>query len=346
MSERNEKPTPRRLRKAREDGQVPRSRILAAAMPVLAAGWALGGLGRQWPDAAGFARAAFGGREDPVHLAARALWLLASLGLPVLGAAWVAAGLAGVLQAGFGFFPGQCAPKAERADPLKGLKRVASLQALKESARPAAVAAALALLGAAAVEEAVERCRRVPLPDGVGQAVRSAAPAEALLERVAAALVGFGALDLLLARWLHQRSLRMSRDEVKQEHKQQEGDPHHKSKRKALHRQLALAGPARSVAQATVVVVNPTHIAVALRYAPAECAAPYVVARGRDGDAHAIRKAANQMRVPIVKDIPLARSLVHCEVGDEIPEELFRAAAAILRTVLDPQLLPPPGAAR
>jgi type III secretion protein U len=122
---------------------------------------------------------------------------------------------------------------------------------------------------------------------------------------------------------------------VKNEHKESEGDPHHKHQRRALHRQLAAGGPARGVRAATAVVVNPTHIAVAHRYEPKECDAPYLVAKGRESDALALRRAAEQLGIPVVRDIPLARSLVQFDVGMEIPEELYQAAAAVLTAALD-----------
>lgn len=342
MSERTEQPTPRRLQRAREDGQHPRSRILSAALPTLGAALGLSLTGREaWTGLAAWARQAFSTEGAPRALCERGLELLVAASAPALGCAFAAAAAGGLLQAGPQLNLAHLAPKAERLDWAAGLKRVATLKALSEAARPALAVVALLALGAAAVREALERGRAVIRPDGAAAFLGALAPLGDVLGSAAALLFGLAAADLLLARWLHARSLRMSRDEVKQEHRQQEGDPRAKSRRKALHRQLALAGPARSVAQATVVVVNPTHIAVALRYAPGECAAPYVVARGRDEEAFQIRKAARAMRVPIVRDIPLARGLVHCEPGDEIPEELFRAAAAILKTVLPPSL---PGA--
>ena len=86
---------------------------------------------------------------------------------------------------------------------------------------------------------------------------------------------------------------------------------------------------------ATAVVVNPTHIAVAIRYAEDECEAPYIVARGREEDALKIRREAESLGIPIVRDIPLARTLVHYDVGEEVPEELYQAAAAILKVALE-----------
>jgi type III secretion protein U len=342
VSEKTEKPTPRRLKKARDDGQLPKSRLLSAGLPTLGATAGAASWTHQTARTLeAWAQSALAGTSTPSVLVERGLTLLASLAAPVLAGGMVGALAAGLLQAGLRFDFGLLAPKTERMDWGAGLKRVVTLKALPDAARPALAAALALAVGGSAVHAAVARSTTSLGVDGSVGFLRALAPATATIQALAALVGAFALADLLLARWLHLRGLRMSRNEVKQEYKSQEGDPQHKSKRKALHRQLANAGPARSVAQATVVVVNPTHIAVALRYAPGECAAPYVVARGREDEAHEIRKAARLMKVPIVKDVPLARALVHCEPGDEVPEELFVAAAAILKTVLPPSI---PGA--
>jgi len=152
-----------------------------------------------------------------------------------------------------------------------------------------------------------------------------------VLMAAAVLLVVLALGDYMLARRRHLQDLRMSHEEVKQEHKSAEGDPHHKAKRKAMHRQMASGGAARGVQKASVVVVNPTHIAVALRYDEAECDAPYIVAKAREEEALKIRKHAYSLGIPVVKDIPLARTLVHYDVGEEVPEELYQAAAAVLK---------------
>jgi type III secretion protein U len=139
--------------------------------------------------------------------------------------------------------------------------------------------------------------------------------------------------DALLARFRHQARLRMTRQEVIEEHRQTEGDPRSKARRKALHRSLLLAGRARGVRSADVLVVNPTHLAVALRYAPLETEAPYLVAKGRGAQAQALRRESERCGIPVVRDVPLARSLILYDVGEEIPEELYQAAAAVLEVV-------------
>ena len=120
----------------------------------------------------------------------------------------------------------------------------------------------------------------------------------------------------------------MTRDEVRREQREDEGDPGHRAERRRLHRALLGAGP---VSRATVVVVNPTHVAVALRHDPAGEDAPRVVAKGTGLAAARIRSAARRAAVPIVRDVPLARALFRLgEVGEEIPAELYDAAAAVL----------------
>ena len=122
----------------------------------------------------------------------------------------------------------------------------------------------------------------------------------------------------------------MTKEEVRREHKSQEGDPHHKAKRQALHRALGSGGAARGVATASCVVVNPTHIAVALRYDERECDSPYIVAAARDQAALQIRAEARRLSIPVVKNVPLARALVLQDVGTAVSEELFEATAAVL----------------
>jgi type III secretion protein U len=155
------------------------------------------------------------------------------------------------------------------------------------------------------------------------------------LLQAAAALLALGLGDLALARRRHLRSLRMSREELRREQRSAEGDPHAKGQRRARHRALASGGPARGVPAATVVVVNPTHLAVALRFVEAECDAPYIVARGHGEDALKLKREAAARHIPVVKDVPLARALVQYEPGEEVPEELYQAAAAVLKVALE-----------
>jgi len=199
---------------------------------------------------------------------------------------------------------------------------------------------ALALLGWSAwSSEAAALLTSARLPGGVGLPwlLERMTP---WLIRALALLAAMGAGDFALARWRHRQRLLMTREEAVREQRASEGDPRQRGERRQVHRQLASGGGARGVAQATAVVVNPTHLAVALRFAPDECQAPYLVAKARDGDALALREEAARRGIPVVRDVPLARSLIHYDVGEEVPEELYRAAAAVLRVALENQESP------
>jgi type III secretion protein U len=210
-----------------------------------------------------------------------------------------------------------------------------SRQSLVELGRSALVATCVLWIAWSALRHSIATVSRLP---------RLAAPlalaagfdlALAVSLRAAGVVALLGACDYLLERRAHLRRLRMSKEEVKREHKEAEGDPRHKARRKALHRALLNGTLARGVQKATAVVLNPTHIAVALRYEPADAGAPTVVAKGEGEQAARIRALARRYQVPMVRDVPLARALVRCDVGEEIPEELFQAAAAVLRQVFD-----------
>jgi type III secretion protein U len=145
---------------------------------------------------------------------------------------------------------------------------------------------------------------------------------------LAALLSAFGGLDLALARRRHRKGLMMTREEVVRERREDEGDPRLKAERRRLHRALATAVP---VHRATCLVVNPTHIAVALHHAKLDENAPVVVAKGVGEAAARLRGEARRAGVPVIHDVALARALFRlAEVGDEIPEELYEAAAAVL----------------
>jgi type III secretion protein U len=250
-----------------------------------------------------------------------------ALTLPAAACALAAGALAGVLQSGFAFAPGALRPRLDRVDPLRGLRRLASPSQLTALALALAKACVLVAIAWGWLRERAPTLAALPALDAA-RALAAAPFVAGLAARLALAFLAFGALDLGLA-WRRRRAaLRMTRDEVRREHREQEGDPAHRAERRRVHRALLDAGP---VARATVVVVNPTHLAVALRHDRSGDEAPRVLAKGAGLAAARIRSAARRAGVPIVRDVPLARALHRlAEVGDEIPEELYEAAAAIL----------------
>jgi type III secretion protein U len=254
---------------------------------------------------------------------------------PALGGAVVAALTVSVAMVGFELNTEHLMPKLERISPAAGLKRLFSVRPLIETAKALLVTAVVAALVWSEVEDAgPDALRGVWLDgtEGLSQLLGRLAP---LATRLACVLLVLGVADYGLARSRHLKDLRMTREEVKREYKESEGDPHHKAQRKALQRQFAQGGPARGVQKATAVVVNPMHIAVALRYDSQECEAPYLVAKGREADALALRREAQRCGISVVRDVPLARSLIHYDVGEQIPEELYQAAAVVLQVAME-----------
>lgn len=338
MSEKTLPPTAKRLREAAEKGQIPRSRLFTSALVTLGGlGLTLRFSGETTVRLVGWTRSLLLAPElEPTAALLQAATVLATCAAPTLAGALGGALVATVATTGgLCFTPGLLAPKLERLDPGEGAKKLFSGRQVLDVLKGLAVAGILGwYLWAALGGDAPELLNAAHL-DGARALPVVLAHLAGPLFRATLLLLVLGLADWALARHRHLEDLKMSHDEVKQEHRNAEGDPKHKAKRKQLHKQLATGGPARGVQSATAVVVNPTHIAVALRYAEGECDAPYIVARGREEDALKIRTQAQALGIPVVRDIPLARSLVQYDVGDAIPEELYQAAAAILSVALE-----------
>ncbi len=153
--------------------------------------------------------------------------------------------------------------------------------------------------------------------------------------KVGFAFLVIGAGDFFLQKYLHQKELMMTKQELKEEYKESEGNPQMKGQRRFLHQQLSMQPMAKAVQSATVVVTNPTHLAVALSYRRGNDEAPTIVAKGADLMAAQIRKIAAEADIPITRNISLARALYEIEIEEEVPEELYEAVAVVLRWVYE-----------
>ncbi len=340
--EKTEPASARRLEKAREEGQVVRSRELATLIMLMSGVvglWTLGGTLASKLDAVLHASLAFEPAIafDTTRMMSRfgiAVWegLLAFLPLLLF---FGAAALAGpMLLGGWMFSAKSFAPDFSRLSPLKGLGRLFSSQSLVELAK--AIAKAL-LVGSVAGWVLWRR-----LPEAI--ALMSAPIHEALLHMlemvlscsamVAGSLVLVAALDVPWQYWTFYKKLRMTKEEVKQEHKDSEGDPHIKGRIRQQQRAMAKRRMMSEVPKADVVVTNPTHFAVALRYEEGRMSAPRVVAKGSDAIAARIREIAVENGVPLLSAPPLARALHrHVELGREIPAGLYTSVAEVLAWV-------------
>ncbi|HHQ42257.1 MAG TPA: flagellar biosynthesis protein FlhB, partial [Chromatiales bacterium] len=253
---------------------------------------------------------------------------------PLLVVAVVAA-VAATLAVGGWVFSGQAvAFRPEKLDPVKGLKRIFSVQGLVELVKAVAkFALVLAVAVATLAWEAPEILGLAdePLPAALAHAGRLFATTFLLL---AAALVLIAAADVPFQIWNHARQLRMTRQEVKDELKDTEGRPEVRSRIRQIQRQLAQQRMMAEVPKADVVVTNPTHYAVALRYEEGRRAAPVVVAKGADLVALRIRALAREAGVPVLELPPLARALYRStDLGREIPAALYVAVAQVLAYV-------------
>jgi flagellar biosynthetic protein FlhB len=333
-ADRSEAATPRRIERARADGQVALSREAAGwaalLLATLAAAVALPLVGRDLLRALrGVLEAAHG--LDMAGGSLALLRLAALAVLPVTAAAAIGAVAGTLLQTRGLVSAAPLRPRLDKLDPIAALKRIFGPEGLAEFLR--------SLLKLVLVAAALWHA----LADVPGLTASLQQPVGALLAEagwislrlMAAALVAFAAvalLDLLWVRYRHLRGLRMSRQELKEEMREAEGDPALRARRRQLRQQRGRRRMLAEVPKAAVVVTNPTHYAVALGYSGGD-AAPVVLAKGVDAVAARIRDAAAASGVPLVANPPLARALHRLELGAEIPAEHYQAVAEIIAFV-------------
>ncbi len=349
MSDKTEEPTPRRLRKAREEGDSGTSAYAAQAVAfVVAVALVPVAVRALASHAAEDLRAAFGvvaagdvarqaARLDATHWATT----FVALCFPVLLAAGAAGAVVHLVQTGGVVASKRLGLDLARLNPAQGLKGLVSGTRLFSVGRSLLAAAVVCWLAWSGLRDRIGEFAALGGSSRLRWAGAVVAEtAGALAWRVGLVGLALGVLDVLVTRAAWLRRLRMSKDEVRREHKDSEGDPHVKAARDRAYQELLAQATVANVRKASVVVVNPTHVACALRYDATEAGegdqAPVVVASGEGDLAARIRRAAHDCGVPVVRDVPLARALLELPVGDAIPEALYEAVAEILREVSDP----------
>jgi type III secretion protein U len=338
VSDKTEQATPRRLRKAREEGDSGASVYAAqAAAFVVAVAVVPSAVRALAARAADDLRAAMaqtgspgggaGARFDAVSLATTVL----ALCLPLLVAAGLTGAVAHAVQTGGVVASKRLTPKLERLNPFMGVRNLFSATRLFAVIRALVAGLVVAWLTWRGLgDHLVDLARLGGRPGWVAPVVTEVAGA--LAWRAALFGLALGVLDLVVTRGAWLRRLRMTRDEVKREHKDAEGDPQHKAARERAYHELLAQATIGNVRTASVVVVNPAHLACALRYDEKEGdEAPVVVASGEGELAQQILRAAQDWGIPVVRDVPLARALIELRVGDVIPEALYEAVAEVLR---------------
>jgi len=275
--------------------------------------------------------AAVGPGVEPLAAARAALLVAGETAAPTCVAAFAATAIAGAIQAGGVLSLDAVLPRLDRLAPWAGLRRLLSpAQGVRVAAAVVKTALTLALAWRSLASAAGSVAQAPRLHPRALLALVGRPLLDLALQLAALGLV-FGLLDLFLVRRRFRRSLMMTREEVERELREDEGDPQRREELHRLHRALASAGP---VFRAAVVVVNPTRVAVALGHRRDADEAPVVLAKGLGDAASRIRALARRAGVPVVRDVALARALFRlAEVGEEIPEELYQAAAVLLARV-------------
>ena len=339
FQERTEQATPRRRQKARERGSVARSVDLTAAGIICLGFTALflvgpGLVGRlQATMRYTMANAPSIALSDPSFhtvLVSSVYDFFAAMG--PLFIALTAIGVAiNVLQVGFKVSPKAMELKLDRLNVAAGFKRLFSLRSAAQLVRDPLKLAVVGLVGYLAIRSEFDSfllLADLSIPQ-LGATLARLALFIGL--KIGVAIMVIGVLDYLYQRWEHEKSIKMSLQEVKDEMKETEGNPEIKARTRQIQRHMARQRMIAAVPEADVVVTNPVHLAVALKYDPSAMDAPTVLAKGQRLIAEKIKQIARDHGIPVIEDKPLARALYKmCEVGDIIPAKLYRAVAEIL----------------
>jgi flagellar biosynthetic protein FlhB len=339
FQERTEQATPRRRQKARERGQVARSADLTAAGIICLGFTALFMVGPQLVNRLREAMSYTMANAPTIALSDPSFQTVVvdSIGsflvtmAPLFIAMTAVALVMNVLQVGFHVSPKAMELKFEKINFVSGFKRLFSMRSAVQLVRDPLKLVAIGLIGYLAIRSEFEGF--AALSDlSIAQLGTTLARLTLVISlKIGVAMMVIGILDYLYQRYDHEKSLRMSRQEIRDEMKETEGSPEVKSRIRQIQRQMARQRMMAAVPEADVVVTNPVHLAVALKYDPSEMDAPTVLAKGQRLVAEKIKEIARAHGIPVIEDKPLARAIFKmCEVGDLIPAKLYRAVAEVL----------------
>lgn len=341
-SEKTESASSKKLQDARDKGNLPRSKDLSSALLLIVAAVTIYGTGTLLVrDLATIFNFNFWiEREDIFDLNRMIFHLYVSVvnmmdSMVLLMSVLAVAGIVGsIALGGLGFSWEPVRPKLSKMNPIAGLKRMFSVQSLVELIKSIAKVTLVGLIAFLVI--------RYFLPDTIGLTFQ---PIQLSISHgidiviwsfifISLALALIAAIDVPFQAWSHKEKLKMTKQEVKDEYKQQEGDPQVRGRIRQLQRQAAMNRMMSDVPNADVIITNPTHFSVALKYDQAGGAAPVMLAKGGDFIALKIREVGNHYDIPVIQSPALARAIYfHTEIGDEIPEGLFKVVAQLLAYV-------------
>lgn len=342
LGDRTEAPSGRRLSEAREQGNIPRSQELAAAIDLIVALVVVGTLGASLAKAfRAVMEKSLGG--DPsasfsfdglLPTIAFAAWQSVIVALPILGIVMLFAVLSQISQVGLHFSTTPLMPKLSRLNPMNGIKNLFNTRALMKTGVNSLKLAVALGAGWIFIANMVHKLSFLPMLTASEAVHLILTFGLSIAKILLTLLLVVGLIDFFYQRWKHKKDLRMTKQEVKDERRSMEGDPAMKGHRFKMYQKIILQRINSAVPKADVVVTNPTHYSVAIRYDPKSMRAPKVVAKGVDFIAMEIRKIAIAHAVPIVERPPLARALYAAtESGQEIEPKYYQAVAEILAYV-------------
>jgi flagellar biosynthetic protein FlhB len=339
--EKTEDATPKKLREARDKGQVAKSKdvsqvfVLVTMFTTIALMFRFIGVSARNYFTLCFQSLSQSTVDGPL------LWELGKEGFmlfllifgPMALVGVIVGYVSGFLQVGAIFAIDPLIPKFEKLNPVEGLKNMFKAQTFIELIKNIIKIAIVFYLAYTAIAKSISDVvltATIPLMDA------ASITGEIIFEfivKVCLAFMVISVIDYMVQRWNFMKQMRMSKDEVKREYKQDEGDPMIKGERKRLHREYAMSDAKGAMKKADAVVTNPTSVACVLEYKRDEMSAPCLTLKGQDDFAEFIVELAREEGVPVIRNIPLAWSLLRLEIGDEIPEELFEVVAEVLAFV-------------
>lgn len=342
--EKTEKPTPKKRKEAREKGQVLQSKEINSALILIFTFLALRIFGKyMYENLIMFTTSMFTQYGQMVdlftikgisNLFLKMILVTVMVSGPIIAMAFIIGGASSLVQVGFLFTTKTLEFKLSRLNPIEGFKRIFSKKSIVELAKSMIK---IVVVGYVVYSYMIKQFPSIINLTGMSINVTVKAIGQNAFNiaiRAGGVLVVLAAFDYLYQWWDHEKNLKMGKQEIKQEYKQTEGNPQIKSKIKEKQRQIAMRRMMQDVPKADVIITNPTHFAVALKYERDRFDAPYVIAKGQDLIAQNIKKIGANNLVPIVENKPLAQSLYKSsEIGDIIPEDLYQAVAEVLAYV-------------
>ncbi len=340
--EKTEEATPQKLRKAREKGQIAKSQDLASAFVffsvlgalVVSLGWMVQKINDLFMLSVQSMHAEHMSKAV-LTVVREGGWTWFMVSIPIVFAAFIGALIGNYLQVGFMFTLEPLKPQFNKINPINGVKQMFSVKRLVELLKQMAKFIMVSAVVYFVLKDAVFNLVNMQRLDLVEALPIVYAIIKDIFLKVAVLFLIIAVLDWFWQRHSFLKSMRMTKYEIKQEYKESEGDPQLKSERKHLAQELIMHGSQQAVKKADAVVTNPDHYAVAIKYDTKEHSAPIVVAKGMNKNAEAIKKIANQYRVPIIRNVSLAQALHKLDLDEEIPEELYDAVAEVLNFVYE-----------